>query len=124
MRAHRLGSLPDTSTIAVGGACGVHSGLPRVTGRGGLLGSSSSITPKCVAMTRDAKPAPTGVSRAEQPFYTIADLAVRWRCSRASVYSTLRGELVVALRPGRKGRKLVSADVVRQIENRRTRRLT
>jgi hypothetical protein len=63
---------------------------------------------------------------AEQLFYTIADLAARWRCSRASVYNILRGELVVdfAPRPGRKGRKLVSAEVVRQIENRRARRLT
>lgn len=63
---------------------------------------------------------------AEQPFYTIADLAGRWRCSRASVYNILRGELVVdfAPRPGRKGRKLVSAEVVRQIENHRARRLT
>jgi hypothetical protein len=62
----------------------------------------------------------------EQPFFTIADLASRWRCSRASVYNVLRGELVVdfAPRPGRKGRKLVSAEVVRQIENRRARRLT
>lgn len=63
---------------------------------------------------------------AEQPFYTIADLAARWRCSRASVYNFLRGELVIdfASRPGRKGRKLVSAEIVRQIENRRARRLT
>ncbi len=62
---------------------------------------------------------------AAQPFYTIADLAVRWRCSRATVYNILRGELVVdfAPRPGRKGRKLVSAELVKQIEHRRSRRL-
>jgi len=68
----------------------------------------------------------TGNAVAEKPFFTVSDLAARWRCSRAKVYDILRGEIVLdfAPRPGRKGRKLVSAEVVAQIENRRTRRLT
>jgi hypothetical protein len=65
-------------------------------------------------------------AKCEQTFYTIPDLAKRWHCSRATVYNVLRGEMVIdfAPRPGRKGHKLVSAEVVRQIENRRARRLT
>jgi hypothetical protein len=65
-------------------------------------------------------------SKCEQAYYTIPDLAKRWHCSRATVYTVLRGEMVVdfAPRPGRKGHKLVSANVVKQIENRRARRLT
>src|ERR1700736_6357897 len=34
-------------------------------------------------------------SGAGQPFYSISDLAERWRCSRGSVYNRLRGERVV-----------------------------
>jgi hypothetical protein len=64
--------------------------------------------------------------KCEQAFYTIPDLSKRWHCSRATVYNILRGEMVIdfAPRPGRKGHKLVSAEVVRQIESRRARRLT
>jgi hypothetical protein len=29
------------------------------------------------------------------PFFSIRDLAERWRCSRGSVYSRIRGEMVV-----------------------------
>jgi hypothetical protein len=70
--------------------------------------------------------AASNTAKCEQAFYTIPDLAKRWHCSRATVYNMLRGEMVVdfAPRPGRKGHKLVSAHVVRQIENRRARRLT
>lgn len=59
-------------------------------------------------------------------FYSIADLALRWRCSRGTVYNILRGELVIdfAPRPGCKGKKLVPAEVVRQIEQRRARRFS
>ena len=59
-------------------------------------------------------------SRNRQPFYSIADLAGRWRCSRATVYNILRGEQVLDFAaPGRKGKKLVPADVVQRIEERR-----
>ena len=53
----------------------------------------------------------------ERPFYSIADLAARWRCSRGTVYNVLRGEKVLDFAaPGHKGRKLVSVEVVRHIE--------
>ena len=85
------------------------------------------------ASTAALKIEPTGTdyaasntAKCAQALYTIPDLAERWHCSRAMVYNILRGEMVIdfAPRPGRKGHKLVSAEVVRQIENRRARRLT
>lgn len=57
--------------------------------------------------------------------FSIPDLAQRWRCSRATVYNLLRGEEVIdfAPAPGRKGHKLVTAETVARIEQRRVRRL-
>jgi hypothetical protein len=50
-------------------------------------------------------------------FFSIPELAERWRCSRGSVYNRLRGQLVVDFAArGRKGHKLVPADVVLKIE--------
>jgi hypothetical protein len=66
----------------------------------------------------------TAGSRIENdlPFYGIADLAKRWRCSRASVYNILRGEKVLDFAaPGHKGHKLVPIETVRRIEQRRMR---
>ncbi len=53
-----------------------------------------------------------------RPFFSIADLAARWRVSRSAVYGYLRGYPVIdfAPAPGRKGHKLASAGTVRQIE--------
>jgi hypothetical protein len=52
-----------------------------------------------------------------QPFFSIADLAERWRCSRGTVYNVLRGQPVLDFaRVGHKGKKLVPAEVVRAIE--------
>jgi hypothetical protein len=56
-------------------------------------------------------------TRPTQPFYSIADLAMRWRCSRGSVYNRIRGQRVVDFAAnGRKGHKLVPLDVVLKIE--------
>lgn len=61
------------------------------------------------------KAGPAGASML--PFYSIADLAARWRCSRGTVYNILRGEKVLNFAPpGHKGKKLVSAEVVCCIE--------
>jgi hypothetical protein len=63
----------------------------------------------------------TAVQRAasEMPVYfSIPDLANRWRCSRASVYNRIRGEKVVDFAArGRKGHKLVPLETVLKIEN-------
>jgi hypothetical protein len=56
----------------------------------------------------------------ELVFYSIADLAKRWRCSRGSVYNILRGEKVLDFAaPGRRGHKLVPIETVRRVEERR-----
>ncbi len=55
-------------------------------------------------------------------YFSIPELADRWRCSRGTVYNIIRGEHVLDFAaPGRKGKKLVPAEVVRRIEQRRTR---
>jgi len=54
-------------------------------------------------------------------------LADRWRCSRGTVYNRLRAEgaQVLDFAPrGKKGRKVVPASVIKQIEARNMRRLT
>jgi len=58
----------------------------------------------------------------EPRYFSIPELAERWRCSRATIYNVIRGEKALDFAaPGRKGRKLVPAEVVRKIEQRRTR---
>ena len=61
--------------------------------------------------------------KCELRFFSIADLAARWRVSRPAVYGYLRGHRVIdfAPAPGRRGHKIVSAEVVRQIERERER---
>jgi hypothetical protein len=52
-----------------------------------------------------------------QPFFTIPELAERWRCSRGTVYNVIRGERVLDFAaPGHKGKKLVPVEVVQRIE--------
>lgn len=61
-------------------------------------------------MSLAAKPA--------QPFYSIPELAARWRCSRSSVYDEIRGEKILDFAaPGHRGKKLVPAAVVEKIES-------
>jgi hypothetical protein len=66
--------------------------------------------------------APPQAASMERPYFSIPDLADRWRCSRASVYNRLRGEKVVDFAAtGRKGHKLVPLEVVLKIERERVR---
>ena len=68
-------------------------------------------------------------SAADPAYFSIPDLAARWRCSRGSVYTYLRGQKVLDFAPRgktesgqpRRGHKLVSAETVRKIEAERTR---
>jgi hypothetical protein len=54
------------------------------------------------------------------PYYSISDLAERWRCSRGTVYNVLRGERVLDFaKTGHKGKKLVPAELVHRIEQRK-----
>jgi len=54
------------------------------------------------------------------PYYSISDLAKRWRCSRGTVYNVIRGERVLNFAAaGHRGKKLIPAEVVRHIEQRK-----
>lgn len=85
-----------------------------------------STTPNSVTGVEQAPPlslsretAGRGIETAPV-FYSIADLANRWRCSRGSVYNILRGEKVLDFAaPGRRGHKLVPIETVRRVEERR-----
>jgi hypothetical protein len=58
----------------------------------------------------------------EAKYFSIPELANRWRCSRGTVYNMIRGEKVLDFAaPGHKGKKLVPAEAVRRIEQRRMR---
>jgi hypothetical protein len=73
-----------------------------------------TTSPKVVSIGAEhASPA----SVVAQPFYSIPELAERWRCSRGSVYNRIRGQMVIDFAAkGRKGHKLVPLDVVLKIE--------
>jgi hypothetical protein len=62
-----------------------------------------------------------------KPFYSIPDLALRWRCSRATVYATIAESefkiLDLARTGNDKGKRLIPAAVVEKIEKARMRRL-
>ena len=61
-----------------------------------------------------------------QEFFSMAELAARWRCSRGTVYNRLRSAgakvLDFAL-PGKKGKKAIPVSVVQQIEDRKTKKM-
>lgn len=59
-------------------------------------------------------------------FFSVGELAERWRCSRGSVYNRLRAAGAKVLdfaAPGKRGKKAVPASTVLQIESRQMRRL-
>jgi len=63
---------------------------------------------------------------ATQDYFSIADLAKRWRCSRGTVYNRLRSKGARVLdfaTPGKRGKKVVAVSVVLQIESLVTKRL-
>jgi transcriptional antiterminator len=62
----------------------------------------------------------------QREYYSIGDLAERWRVSRGTVYNRLRSvgaKVLDFASPGKKGRKAVHSSVVLRIESQRTRRL-
>lgn len=61
-----------------------------------------------------------------QQFFSIGELADRWRCSRGTVYNRLRNAGVKLLdfaAPGKRGRKVIATLVVLRIETQNTKRL-
>jgi hypothetical protein len=60
---------------------------------------------------------------ARQEFFSIGELARRWRCSRGTVYNRLRSAGAKVLdfaEPGQKCKKAVPSTVVLQIESKKT----
>jgi hypothetical protein len=71
--------------------------------------------------SRSAAVIPEEIEKA-QAFYSIPELAGRWRCSRASVYNRIRGERILDFATkGRRGHKVVPHEVVSNIERRHMR---
>jgi predicted DNA-binding protein YlxM (UPF0122 family) len=64
---------------------------------------------------------------APQAFFSIQELAERWRCSRGTVRNRLRASgakvLDFATAPGKRSKKAVPASAVFQIENRKSKLL-
>jgi len=61
-----------------------------------------------------------------QEYFSILDLARRWRCSRGTVYNRLRAHGAKVLdfaTNGKRGKKVVAASTVLQLEARQTKRL-
>lgn len=62
----------------------------------------------------------------DQDFFSILELAKRWRCSRGTVYNRLRAAGAKVLdfaAAGKRGRKVVATRIVLEIEARNTKRL-
>jgi len=62
----------------------------------------------------------------EQAYYSMQEIATRWRCSRPTVYNRLRsvGALMLDFaKPGKKSKKVISVAVLKQIESNMTKRL-
>lgn len=73
------------------------------------------------------KPDREQIPRMRTEYFSFAELAERWRCSRGTVYNRLRavGAEVLDFAPrGKKGKKVVRVATVLRIEDKRTRRLS
>jgi hypothetical protein len=67
-----------------------------------------------------------GMMETNQDFYSVLELAKRWRCSRGTVYNRLRAAGARVLdfaAAGKRGRKVVATKVVLEIEARNTKRI-
>jgi len=92
----------------------------------GRAASMDSTTANCFQSLLPDRPSRDNTNR-QQPFYSIPELAVRWRCSRGTVYNRLRfagAKVLDFATGGRKGKKLVPALTVFQIESKYLKTLT
>ena len=79
----------------------------------------SSTTANCAKTLLPDHPSRDNTN-GQQSFYSIPELAVRWRCSRGTVYNRLRfagAKVLDFATEGRKGKKLVPALTIFQIES-------
>jgi hypothetical protein len=114
---HKIGN-PDCASIALDGCIS----RPSPNSDGSLcierITSRNSTRANCV---ENLLPDPSSRDSAhgQQPFYSIPELAVRWRCSRGTVYNRLRfagAKVLDFASAGKKGKKLVPALTIFQIE--------
>ena len=66
------------------------------------------------------------IHRVQPEYFSISDLAARWRVSRGTVYNRLRSAGAKVLDfapPGKRGRKAVHRGVILKMEAQKTRRL-
>jgi predicted DNA-binding protein YlxM (UPF0122 family) len=81
----------------------------------GFLGLEENMIRECIAQrTR------------RRVYYSIGELAERWRVSRGTVYNRLRAAGTKVLdfsAPGKKGKKAISAESVLQLESKKTKKL-
>ncbi len=64
----------------------------------------------------------TNVGQTQQEFFSILELAQRWRCSRGTVYNRLRavGAKVLDFAPrGKRGKKVVPIRTILEVERSR-----
>lgn len=80
-----------------------------------FLGLEEELIRECIAQRTQ-----------QHVYYSIGELAERWRVSRGTVYNRLRAAGAKVLdfsAPGKKGKKAVSADAVLQLESKKTKKL-
>ena len=78
------------------------------------------------AQDADQRPSQRQTAQVNQDFFSIGELAQRWRCSRGTVYNRLRATGAKVLdfaTSGKRGRKVVPSAVVIQLETRNMKRL-
>jgi hypothetical protein len=68
----------------------------------------------------------TAKGQIAQEYFSISELAARWRCSRGTVYNRLRAlgaKVLDFAPPGKRGKKVVSLATIIRVEESRTKRL-
>jgi len=89
--------------------------------------SYADVRPASPAPLTVLPPAIVDAGNAEhRTFFSIRELAERWRCSRGTVYNRLRAAGTKVLdfsSRGRRGRKVVPASAVLEMESRNLKRL-
>jgi predicted DNA-binding protein YlxM (UPF0122 family) len=68
-------------------------------------------------------PTISNLTEKKREFFSISELAERWRCSRGTVYNRLRavGARVLDFAPrGKRGKKVIALQTVLQIERQRS----
>jgi hypothetical protein len=117
----RMRDHPESGTVGERRLCGEVIREAKLCFVKGLANGEQST-----AKERLDKPANPNVPSIPGDFFSIADLAQRWRCSRGTVYNVLRRFRadVLDLGPhGKRGKKAVAMATVLEIEKKRPKRL-